>query len=147
MKNINHKIFFGITALLLGFMTTQVSAEVRPYKFKCQLHGTIPDLEDKPLKPAQVKVEIRTIGLNIYLTIQGPQPYDMFISTLVTDKFTGKNITSSSAMGIKSTDNETKYEREVKIARESLVLSGSTDILYRKQKVKAVFEGDCLRDS
>ncbi|MSQ57950.1 MAG: hypothetical protein EXR35_10805 [Limnohabitans sp.] len=143
----NHKIFFYIMVLLFGLMTTQIHAEVRPYKFKCQLNGTIPELEDKPLKPAQVKVEIRTIGANIFLTIQGPQPYDMYISTLATEKFTGKNLTGSSSMGIKSKDIETGYEREVRIARDSLVLSGSTDILYRKQKVKAVFEGDCLRDS
>ena len=120
-------------------------AQDRIFKLRCELRGVIPALEDKALKPAQVEVDIQAIGVNLFLTLRGPKPYDMYISTLTTEKFTAKNTTDGTAMGIQSRDNEDGTEREVRITRGSLAINGSTDMRYRRQRVKLVFEGECQR--
>ncbi len=117
--------------------------QAQTFRLQCDLEGTIPVLEDQKIKPARVTVEMQSIGKNIFLKLVGPRYYDMKVSSLTTEAFTGKNLTTAAAIGARARQNETGRETEIRIDRESIQLTGYSDIDYRGKVLRMNLEGRC----
>ena len=70
------------------------------FKMSCELEGVIPALEDRKLKPEKVVVEIQTMGKNLFMKVVGSNLYTVQASSLTTEEFVGKNLTSEKLMGV-----------------------------------------------
>jgi hypothetical protein len=127
--------------VLLGL--TCASAQAQTFRLYCDLEGTIPVLEDKKLKPARVTVEMQSIGKNIFFKLVGPRYYDMKVSSLTTETFTGKNLTTGAVIGARARHNDNGRETEIRIERESIQLTGYSDIDYRGKVLRMNLDGRC----
>jgi hypothetical protein len=125
--------------LWLGLST----AWAQTFVMHCDVEGTIPAMDDLKLKPAQVTLEIQAMGNNLFLKIKGPVPYELFVNTLTTEQYEGKNLTNAQRMGLQNRHLKNGDMREVRISRQGLELSGYSDIEYRRKKVRMSFEGIC----
>jgi hypothetical protein len=126
-------------ALLVGCATTQAQT----FRLSCELQGTIPALEDRKLRPAKVTVEMQSIGKNIFLKLVGPRYYEMKVSSLTTETFTGTNLTTGGAIGAKARHNDSGRVTEIRIERETIQLSGYSDIDFRGKVLRMNLEGPC----
>jgi len=127
-------------AWLLGLPVTAL-AEI--FTMRCNIEGTIPALEDKKIPAAEVSIEIQSIGNNLYFKVQGAKPYEMFINTLTTDQFVGKNLTNPSSMGIQQKTVANGEVRELRLARGNMALSGYADIPYQRKTQRMNLQGQC----
>ena len=119
------------------------AAQAQTFRLSCELQGTIPALEDRKLKPAQVTVEMQSIGKNIFLKLIGPGHYEMKVSSLTTETFTGTNLTSGGAIGARARHNDNGRVTEIRIERETIQLSGYRDIDFRGKVLRMNLEGPC----
>jgi hypothetical protein len=103
----------------------------------------LPALEDKKFPAAEVSIEIQSIGNNLYFKMQGAKPYEMFINTLTTDQFIGKNLTNAAFMGIQQKTVANGEMRELRLARANMALSGYADILYQRKTQRMSLQGQC----
>jgi hypothetical protein len=88
-------------------------------------------------------VEMQSIGKNIFLTLIGPRYYDMKVSSLTTEAFTGSNLTSAGAIGARAKENATGRVTEIRIERDTILLSGYSDIDFRGKVLRMNLEGPC----
>jgi len=51
------------------------------------------------VKPATVEVNIESIGNHLYIKVEGPKLYGMFVNTLTTEEFKGQDLTSKPVFG------------------------------------------------
>ncbi len=130
-----------LLSLFLGLGITSVWAQT--FVMHCDVEGTIPAIDDLKLKPAQVTLEIQSLGHNLFLKINGPAPYALFLNTLTTEHYEGKNLTNAQRLGLQNRHIKNGDMREVRITRQGLELSGYSDIEYRRKKVRMAFEGTC----
>ena len=126
--------------LLLGLPRAAL-AEI--FTMRCSIEGSFPQLEDKKVPPADVSIEIQSIGNNLYFKVQGAKPYEMFINTLTTDQFVGKNLTNASSMGIQQKSVANGEVRELRIARANMALSGYADVPYQRKTQRMTLQGQC----
>ena len=126
--------------LLLAWAGT---AQAQTFKLSCELQGTIPVLEDRKLKPATVVVEMQSIGKNIFLKLIGPRYYEMKVSSLTTEAFTGTNLTTAGAIGARARHNDNGRVTEIRIDRDTILLNGYSDIDFRGKVVRMNLEGPC----
>ena len=127
-------------ALQLGWPST-ATAEI--FNVRCSIEGSLPALEDKKFPAAEVSIEIQSIGNNLYFKMQGAKPYEMFINTLTTDQFVGKNLTNPSSMGIQQKTVANGELRELRIARANMALSGYADITHQRKTQRMNLQGQC----
>ena len=127
-------------ALLLG---TPATALAEIFTIRCNIEGSFPGLEDKKVPAAEVSIEIQSIGNNLYFKVQGAKPYEMFINTLTTDQFVGKNLTNPSSMGIQQKTVANGEVRELRIARANMALSGYADIPHQRKTQRMNLHGQC----
>jgi hypothetical protein len=118
-------------------------AQAQTYRLTCELQGTIPALDDRKFKPATVMVDIQGIGKNIFLKLNGPRYYEMKVSSLTTEAFTGTNLTTGVALGAKARHNETGRVTQILIARDTVQLTGYSDIEFRGKVLRMNLEGPC----
>ena len=90
-----------------------------------------------------MSIEIQSIGNNLYFKMQGAKPYEMFINTLTTDQFVGKNLTNAAFMGIQQKTVANGEMRELRLARSNMALSGYADILYQRKTQRMNLQGQC----
>ena len=128
-----------ILAWLFGCATVQAQT----FRLSCELQGTIPALEDRKLRPAKVTVEMQSIGKNIFLNLVGPRYYEMKVSSLTTETFTGTNLTTGGAIGAKARHNDNGRVTEIRIERDTIQLSGYSDIDFRGKVLRMNLEGPC----
>ncbi len=140
MKHLSVKAITTSALLALGWCA-QVAAET--YSVRCTVEGTIAALDDKKLPAAEVSIEIQSIGNNLFFKVQGPKPYEMFINTLTTDQFVGKNLTNASGMGIQQKTVANGEMRELRIARANMALSGYSDFIYQRKTQRLSLQGQC----
>ena len=126
--------------LLLGLPRIAL-AEI--FTMRCNIEGSFPGLEDKKVPAAEVSIEIQSIGNNLYFKVQGAKPYEMFINTLTTDQFVGKNLTNAAFMGIQQKTVANGEMRELRLARSNMALSGYADILYQRKTQRMNLQGQC----
>ena len=117
-------------ALSLGVMAWQ-SANAQTFKMPCQVEGVIPALEDRKIAPEKIEVEIQSMGKNIFLKVNGSKLYQVQASSLTTDDFAGKNLTSSKQLGAMRKHQLTGFVSEIRIERETVTLYAYHDIVYR----------------
>jgi hypothetical protein len=115
------------------------------FKMSCELEGVIPALDDRKIKPEQVVVEIQTMGHNLFMKIVGPKLYTVQASSLTTEEFVGKNLTSQKLMGVTRKNKTTGFESEIRIERETVMMTAFNDMDYRGKTVRVLLSGPCVR--
>jgi hypothetical protein len=131
----------GWMALMLG--ATSGACLAQTFRLSCELQGTIPALEDRKLRPAEVTVEMQSIGKNIFLKLIGPRYYEMRVSSLSTETFTGTNLTTGGSIGARARHNENGRVTEIRIERDTIQLSGYSDIEFRGKVLRMNLDGPC----
>ena len=130
--------------VLLGiFLSQPIWAQT--FKIACELEGIIPALEDRKLKPEKVVVEIQTMGKNIFMKVVGSNFYTVQASSLTTEEFVGKNLTSEKLMGVTRKHKASGFESEVRIERETVMMTAFNDMDYRGKTVRVLLSGPCVR--
>jgi hypothetical protein len=130
--------------LLLGiFLSQPIWAQT--FKIACELEGIIPALEDRKLKPEKVVVEIQTMGKNLFMKVVGSNFYTVQASSLTTEEFVGKNLTSEKLMGVTRKHKATGFESEIRIERETVMMTAFNDVDYRGKTVRVLLSGPCVR--
>jgi len=130
--------------VLLGiFLSQPIWAQT--FKIACELEGIIPALEDRKLKPEKVVVEIQTMGKNLFMKVVGTNFYTVQASSLTTEEFVGKNLTSEKLMGVTRKHKATGFESEVRIERETVMMTAFNDMDYRGKTVRVLLSGPCVR--
>jgi len=114
-----------------------------PFKMSCEVEGVIEQLDGKKIPPAKITVEIGSIGKNVFINLDGPKPYDMRVSSLVTDKFQGKNLTNDVHLGVSAKSVQTGEAYEVTISRDKVFLTAFKDMLQTGQMNRLSFQGPC----
>ena len=133
-----------IYAVLLCTCFNQV-VQAQTFKMSCELEGIIPALEDRKLKPERVVVEIQTMGKNLFMKVVGSNLYTVQASSLTTEEFAGKNLTSEKQMGVTRKNKTTGWESEIRIERETVMLTAFNDMDYRGKTVRVLLSGPCIR--
>jgi hypothetical protein len=128
--------------LFCCLISINCSADV--FKMSCEVEGTIEQLDDKKFAPAKVVIEIQSIGKNIFINLTGPKLYEMRISSLSTEKFTGKNLTNAEHLGVNSKSIESGQISEIVIGRQKVFLKAYKDTVYSGSPVRVNFQGPCL---
>lgn len=130
--------------VLLGiFLSQPIWAQT--FKIACELEGIIPALEDRKLKPEKVVVEIQTMGKNLFMKVVGSNFYTVQASSLTTEEFVGKNLTSEKLMGVTRKHKATGFESEIRIERETVMMTAFNDMDYRGKAVRVLLSGPCVR--
>ena len=130
--------------VLLGIFISQ-PIWAQTFKIACELEGIIPALEDRKLKPEKVVVEIQTMGKNLFMKVVGSNFYTVQASSLTTEEFVGKNLTSEKLMGVTRKHKATGFESEVRIERETVMMTAFNDMDYRGKTVRVLLSGPCVR--
>ena len=134
-----------ILASVLCSMLLNQPVWAQTFKMSCELEGVIPALEDRKIKPEQVVVEIQTMGKNLFMKVVGSKLYTVQASSLTTQEFVGKNLTSPKLMGVTRKNKTTGFESEIRIERETVMMTAFNDVEYRGKSVRVLLSGPCIR--
>lgn len=137
------RLFFKpcMAVALLGLLSVTASAQT--FKMPCEVEGTIPALDDRKIPPEKITVEIQSMGKNIFMKVNGPKPYLTIASSLTTEEFASKNLTTEKQMGAFRKHKVTGLESEIRIDREPVILHAFNDTDYQGKAVRVVFSGPC----
>ena len=119
------------------------SAFAQTFKMPCEVEATIPAMEDLKIKPQKVVIEIQAMGKNIFLKMNGPEPYALIANSLATEEFTGKNLTTAKSMGAFRKHKVTGAESEIRIEQASVIVSAFHDTTYMGKNVRINITGPC----
>jgi hypothetical protein len=136
MRGLTWFVFWAATLLALP-------ASAQTFRMPCEVSATIPALDGLKLPPERAEVEIQTMGKNIFLRLNGSKNYFVTVSSLSTDEFMGRNLTTGKEMGAWRKFIANSYESEIRIARESVVLTAFHDVLYQGKLTRIYIEGPC----
>jgi len=129
------------TLAVAAFLT--VPAFAQTFKMPCEVEATIPAMEDVKIKPQKVVIEIQAMGKNIFLKMNGPEPYSLIANSLATEDYTGKNLTTPKEMGAFRKHKVTGAESEIRIEQATVVVTAFTDTTYMGKKVRVNITGPC----
>lgn len=129
--------------LLLGCICSTLSAFAQTFRMPCEVEASVPVMEDVKIKPQKVVIEIQSMGKNIFLKMNGPEPYLLQASSLETEEFTGKNLTTSKEMGAFRKHKTTGAESEIRIEQATVIVSAYHDTTYHGKKVRVNITGPC----
>ena len=118
-------------------------SQAQTFRMPCEVSATIPALDSLKLPPEKAEVEIQTMGKNIFLRLNGSKNYFVTVSSLSTDEFMGRNLTTGKEMGAWRKYLGNSYESEIRIARDSVVLTAFHDIVYQGKLTRIYIEGPC----
>lgn len=113
------------------------------FKMPCEVEATIPAQEDVKIKPQKVMIEIQSMGKNIFLKMNGPEPYLLIANSLATEDFVGKNLTTAKEMGAFRKHKVTGAESEIRIEQATVIVSAYHDTTYMGKKVRINITGPC----
>jgi hypothetical protein len=131
-----HAVLF--TAALLAS-----PAFAQTFKMPCEVEASIPAMEDVKIKPQKVVIEIQSMGKNIFLKMNGPEPYLLIANSLATEEYTGKNLTTAKEMGAFRKHKVTGAESEIRIDQATVVVTAYHDTTYMGKKVRMNITGPC----
>jgi hypothetical protein len=132
-----------LKAALLGMAVLATPAFAQTFKMPCQVEASIPLMEDVKIKPEKVVIEIQSLGKNIFLKMNGPEPYLLIANSLATEEFTGKNLTTAKEMGAFRKHKVTGAESEIRIDQATVVVTAYHDTTYMGKKVRMNITGPC----
>jgi hypothetical protein len=118
-------------------------AFAQTFKMPCEVEGVIPAMDDLKIKPQKVVIEIQSMGKNIFLKMNGPEPYLLIANSLATEEFTGKNLTTAKEMGAFRKHKVTGAESEIRIEQATVIVTAYTDTTYMGKKVRVNITGPC----
>ena len=118
-------------------------AFAQTFKMPCEVEATIPAMEDVKLKPQKVVIEIQSLGKNIFLKMNGPEPYMLVANSLATEDYTGKNLTTPKEMGAFRKHKVTGAESEIRIEQATVIVTAYHDTTYMGKKVRVNITGPC----
>ena len=130
-----------ILLLACALMTGAASAQT--FKMPCEVEASIPAQEDVKIKPQKVVIEIQSMGKNIFLKMNGPEPYLLIANSLATEEYTGKNLTTAKEMGAFRKHKVTGAESEIRIEQATVIVTAYTDTIYMGKKVRVNITGPC----
>ncbi len=137
----------SLTRLLkVALLCTAVLAApafAQTFKMPCEVEATIPAMEDVKLKPQKVVIEIQSLGKNIFLKMNGPEPYMLVANSLATEDYTGKNLTTPKEMGAFRKHKVTGAESEIRIEQATVIVTAYHDTTYMGKKVRVNITGPC----
>jgi hypothetical protein len=85
------------------------------------------------------------MGKNLFMKVVGTNFYTVQASSLTTEEFIGKNLTSEKLMGVTRKHKATGFESEVRIERETVMMTAFNDMDYRGKTVRVLLSGPCIR--
>ncbi len=132
-----------LQATLLAMSLFAPIAFAQTFKMPCEVEATIPAMEDVKIKPQKVVIEIQSMGKNIFLKMNGPEPYLVIANSLATEEFTGKNLTTPKEMGAFRKHKVTGAESEIRIEQATVIVTAYTDTTYMGKKVRVQITGPC----
>jgi hypothetical protein len=132
-----------LQATLLCMAVLSAPAFAQTFKMPCEVEATIPAMEDVKIKPQKVVIEIQSLGKNIFLKMNGPEPYALIANSLATEEFTGKNLTTPKEMGAFRKHKVTGAESEIRIEQATVIVTAYTDTTYMGKKVRVNITGPC----
>ena len=132
-----------LQATLLAMSLFAPIAFAQTFKMPCEVEATIPAMEDVKIKPQKVVIEIQSMGKNIFLKMNGPEPYLVIANSLATEEFTGKNLTTPKEMGAFRKHKVTGAESEIRIEQATVIVTAYTDTTYMGKKVRVHITGPC----
>ena len=130
-------------AMLVGLAFVASPAVAQTFKMPCEVEAVIPAMEDLKVKPQKVVIEIQSMGKNIFLKMNGPEPYLVMANSLATEEFTGKNLTTAKEMGAFRKHRVTGAESEIRIDQATVIVTAFTDTTYMGKKVRVNITGPC----
>jgi hypothetical protein len=133
--------FLQATLCVLASLVTPVFAQT--FKMPCEAEATIPEMEEVKIKPQKVVIEIQSMGKNIFLKMNGPEPYLLIANSLATEEFTGKNLTTAKEMGAFRKHKVTGAESEIRIEQATILVTAYHDTTYMGKKVRVNITGPC----
>ena len=113
------------------------------YTLTCEAQGSFPEMEKIVVKPATVEVNIESIGNHLYIKVEGPKLYGMFVNTLTTEEFKGQDLTSKTSIWVKRKHLVSQEESEIKITRQPVTLYASKDVQRYGKNLKFLVTGPC----
>jgi hypothetical protein len=128
----------GLFTLVLGGSPVAWS-----YTLTCEVQGSFPDLEKMIVQPATVTIDISSIGNHLYIKMDGPKLYNMFVNTLISPEFEGTDLTSDTSIWVKRRNVQTKEEAEIKIRRQPVFVQALKDVKRYGKDMKFVVSGPC----
>jgi hypothetical protein len=132
-----------LQATLLAVACLAAPAFAQTFKMPCEVEASIPAQEDVKIKPQKVVIEIQSLGKNIFLKMNGPEPYVLIANSLATEEYTGKNLTTAKEMGAFRKHKVTGAESEIRIEQATVVVTAFTDTTYMGKKVRIHITGPC----
>ena len=120
-------------------------AQAQPIKLQCEVEGKFADAEGKA-SASRVAIELQVIGKHLYFTVIGPKPYEMRVSTLVTEDYEGTNLTSSSQLGARRRHRASGQETSLLIERGSIELSAYNDVPVQGKLQRFKYAGKCRQN-
>jgi hypothetical protein len=132
-----------LKAALLCVAVLATPAFAQTFKMPCEVEASIPAMEDVKIKPQKVVIEIQSLGKNIFLKMNGPEPYLLIANSLATEEFTGKNLTTAKEMGAFRKHRVTGAESEIRIEQATVVVTAYHDTTYMGKKVRMNITGPC----
>lgn len=117
-------------------------AQAQPIKLQCEVEGKFADAEGKTT-PTRVAIELQVIGKHLYFTVLGAKPFEMRVSTLVTEEYEGKNLTSSTQLGASRRHRASGQETSLLIERGSIELSAYNDVPVQGKLQRFKYTGKC----
>ena len=132
-----------LQAVLLAVALFAAPAFAQTFKMPCEVEATIPAMEDVKIKPQKVVIEIQAMGKNIFLKMNGPEPYVLTANSLATEEYTGKNLTTPKEMGAFRKHKVTGAESEIRIEQATVIVTAYTDTTYMGKKVRVNITGPC----
>ena len=132
-----------LNATLLCAAVFAVPVQAQTFKMPCEVEATIPTMEDVKIKPQKVVIEIQSMGKNIFLKMNGPEPYLLIANSLATEEYTGKNLTTAKEMGAFRKHKVTGAESEIRIEQATVIVTAYTDTTYMGKKVRINITGPC----
>ena len=113
------------------------------YTVTCEAQGSFPEMEKIIVKPATVEVNIESIGNHLYIKIEGPKLYGMFVNTLITEEFKGQDLPSKTSIWVKRKHVASQEETEIKITRQPVTLYAMKDVQRYGKNLKFLVTGPC----
>ena len=132
-----------LPAVLWCLAVCSPCAFAQTFKMPCEVEATIPAMEDVKIKPQKVVIEIQSMGKNIFLKMNGPEPYLVIANSLATEEFTGKNLTTPKEMGAFRKHKVTGAESEIRIEQATVIVTAYHDTTYMGKKVRVNITGPC----
>ena len=132
-----------LQAALCAVALLGTSAFAQTFKMPCEVEGIIPAMDDLKIKPQKVVIEIQSMGKNIFLKMNGPEPYVLIANSLATEEYTGKNLTTAKEMGAFRKHKVTGAESEIRIEQATVIVTAFTDTVYMGKKVRVNITGPC----